>query len=854
MKPLTTTRRSALGRVVFASVALWATSANAATFNITVLDGNGEGFNSTATADAGSTAGGNPGGTLGAQRRAALQHAVDVWAALLDSDVPIELHVSLDSLTCSGGSAVLGSAAGASIFANVPGAPSQSVWYLSALADRFAGFDTDPGQPDIIAQFNSDIDGNACLGANSWYYGFDGNAPPGNPDLVSIILHELAHGLGVSSLADFSTGTFPSGLPDAYSVQLFDRTFGKSWDALTNDERATSALNLRNVVWLGPAVAAAAPGLLATGNPQVTVTPSAAGFSGAVSEVNFGPTAAQSNVQGDLVEPTDPCAALASVSGKVVLARAGGCAGSTKAERAQTGGAVGILLEGTKAATPTGDLIELGTLPSITIPALHLSPADTSALSAALAGQARTVTINGDIHLVGADELGRLFLNATRPATSGSSIAHFDTLARRVTGPGGGARDLLMEPQAGAVGTDLDLTVELLKDIGWLPISCGNGLLDAGEECDDNNRVDGDGCTRQCEEERCGDAVIHPGEECDDGTGNSNEPNSCRTDCTLPACGDGIVDATEACDDPRGNSDTTPGRCRIDCSSPRCGDAVTDPGESCDDGAANSDNAPDACRLSCQLARCGDNVVDVGEVCDQGSNNSDTQRDACRLDCTPSTCGDGVVDTGESCDSGPANSNTTAGACRTTCQPARCGDGARDTGEACDNGAANSNTVANACRLGCTLARCGDGVRDIGEACDSGNPVGAVACTATCQLPSLPPMPDPAVDAGAPTNAADSGLTPGSSEDAGTGGQAPTGPRPPPDAGSPRDSGLVQLSHLNDGANGLRAGDRGCACHVPGAAPQSATRTVPQRAPAAPSAMMGLLLVGLLVRRRGARS
>jgi len=28
--------------------------------------------------------------------------------------------------------------------------------------------------------------------------------------------------------------------------------------------------------------------------------------------------------------------------------------------------------------------------------------------------------------------------------------------------------------------------------------NCGNGVLDFGEECDDNNAIDGDGCTSQC--------------------------------------------------------------------------------------------------------------------------------------------------------------------------------------------------------------------------------------------------------------------------------------------------------------------------------------------------------------------
>ncbi|MFQ5353171.1 MAG: hypothetical protein ACE5D3_08885, partial [Candidatus Binatia bacterium] len=46
-------------------------------------------------------------------------------------------------------------------------------------------------------------------------------------------------------------------------------------------------------------------------------------------------------------------------------------------------------------------------------------------------------------------------------------------------------------------------------------LSCGNERVDAGEECDDGNLIDGDGCSRTCEFE-CGDAVLEGGEVCDD--------------------------------------------------------------------------------------------------------------------------------------------------------------------------------------------------------------------------------------------------------------------------------------------------------------------------------------------------
>jgi cysteine-rich repeat protein len=51
-----------------------------------------------------------------------------------------------------------------------------------------------------------------------------------------------------------------------------------------------------------------------------------------------------------------------------------------------------------------------------------------------------------------------------------------------------------------------------------IPASCGNGVIDPGEACDDGNRESGDGCRGDCEKiEVCGDGVVDVGEQCDDG-------------------------------------------------------------------------------------------------------------------------------------------------------------------------------------------------------------------------------------------------------------------------------------------------------------------------------------------------
>ena len=61
---------------------------------------------------------------------------------------------------------------------------------------------------------------------------------------------------------------------------------------------------------------------------------------------------------------------------------------------------------------------------------------------------------------------------------------------------------------------------------------CGNGVLEAGEQCDDGNTSNTDACLNTCVAARCGDGLVEAGvEACDLGAQNSNAPNAaCRTD------------------------------------------------------------------------------------------------------------------------------------------------------------------------------------------------------------------------------------------------------------------------------------------------------------------------------------
>lgn len=69
---------------------------------------------------------------------------------------------------------------------------------------------------------------------------------------------------------------------------------------------------------------------------------------------------------------------------------------------------------------------------------------------------------------------------------------------------------------------------------------CGDGNVDAGEECDDGNNVDGDGCSATCTiDPYCGDGNVDQGESCDDG--NNVDGDGCSAVCTIESGGEGCT-------------------------------------------------------------------------------------------------------------------------------------------------------------------------------------------------------------------------------------------------------------------------------------------------------------------------
>jgi cysteine-rich repeat protein len=263
----------------------------------------------------------------------------------------------------------------------------------------------------------------------------------------------------------------------------------------------------------------------------------------------------------------------------------------------------------------------------------------------------------------------------------------------------------------------------LCVDNTCVPASCGNGVEEEGEECDDGNDDNSDTCLSTCVLASCGDGYVGPGEGCDDG--NMLDDDACTSMCTLASCGDGITQASEECDD--GDVDNSDS-CLSTCTNASCGDGFIHDGfEDCDD--ANPSNADD-CLDSCVVASCGDGFVYQGvEGCDD-ANMSNT--DACVSGCVDASCGDGFVWAGmEGCDdANMVNTDT----CITGCIAFSCGDGYVGPGEACDDG--NADNTDN-CLNTCVWASCGDGfVHQGDENCDDANLSNLDACLNFCELAS----------------------------------------------------------------------------------------------------------------------
>ncbi|WP_299519508.1 T9SS type A sorting domain-containing protein [Winogradskyella sp.] len=165
------------------------------------------------------------------QAEAAFQFAVDIWANLIASSVPIRVSATFAPL----GTGVLGSAGPAGFTAVTgTGFPSNTAFPF-ALAESITGTEIMNGpnpSTDITATFNTNA---------NFYFGLDANPPINQIDFVSVVLHELCHGLGFLGFGRIPTDA--TGNPDPnppVNGLLRNNGFLSPWDTFIENGAQTA--------------------------------------------------------------------------------------------------------------------------------------------------------------------------------------------------------------------------------------------------------------------------------------------------------------------------------------------------------------------------------------------------------------------------------------------------------------------------------------------------------------------------------------------------------------------------------------------------------------------------------------
>jgi len=469
-------RRALILSIVAVLIASVSVPMNAATLVIQNADGPGKGFNDPTPA---TPVGGNPGTTLGEQRLNVFRYAAEIWGKLLESDVQIVIRATFSPIDdrdpCTATSAILGAAGPVDSLANFTGAPSPNVYYPVALANKLAKVDLRPGEPDIDAFFNSLVDNATCLGSTDWYYGLDTKHGE-DIDLAVVLLHEFAHGLGMSGSTSVKTGEFDRepgllfGFPNVWDQHALDLTTGLRWEQLTAAQRKQSALNSGYTVWDGPNTRAQINRFLASTTALVVTAPTNLAGNFAVNTATFGPTPETRPIAGAIVaaldeandlgpSTTDGCTAYtnaAEVAGRIALVDRGTCTFVEKAKLAETAGAIGLIVVNQEACglPPMG-----GEDTTVNIPAIGISRLDGTVIRQGLAtGVEAGVRVDASARS-GASNGGFMRLYTPCELEVGSSVYHFDTVA---------SPNVLMEPNiSDDLRHEVDLTLYQLLDIGW---------------------------------------------------------------------------------------------------------------------------------------------------------------------------------------------------------------------------------------------------------------------------------------------------------------------------------------------------------------------------------------------------
>ncbi len=126
-------------------------------------------------------------------KKVAIEYAVNIWKFIINTAVgqTIKINVKNKNLGYSSTDAYTLAQCGPDTLYNSAALP-HNVQYPIALAEHLLGENLNGNDYDIQLEIN-------CHDSINWYYGTDGIPHGDQPDLVTTVLHEIAHGLGFGS-------------------------------------------------------------------------------------------------------------------------------------------------------------------------------------------------------------------------------------------------------------------------------------------------------------------------------------------------------------------------------------------------------------------------------------------------------------------------------------------------------------------------------------------------------------------------------------------------------------------------------------------------------------------------------
>ncbi len=153
------------------------------------------------------------------QAKTAFEFALSIWSEHISSDVPIKVNANWMSLEGN----TLGSARPSQIVQIGSENPNivENTWYTLAQLSALTG----QAIREQLDGVEYDIDMNVQCDFDDWYFGTDANVPENKSDFVTVVLHEIGHGIGFlgSMNGDNDTDTGEWGVGNDSDPLIYDR-------------------------------------------------------------------------------------------------------------------------------------------------------------------------------------------------------------------------------------------------------------------------------------------------------------------------------------------------------------------------------------------------------------------------------------------------------------------------------------------------------------------------------------------------------------------------------------------------------------------------------------------------------